>query len=493
MRSSVYSSRRDYSPALAAVGSRRPWWRRAYGPLVIGIAAVGGSGAALFTHQGDEQGTATVTAAPPQTAVAEKASEEPRGLSTASLNPIGAAEAAPLHEYQPSAETDVTSDPLMDATAASTPTIAEQWLEMTVAKGDTLSGLFNRYDLPAADWMALARLDNVGKQLSRMRPGDVLRVSIDDSRRVNQLNYAVDELRTLNVQRDADNAFLASELVAEVETRVAYATGTITSSLFLAAAEAGMSDRTTMGLAAIFGWDIDFALDMRVGDRFAVVYEELYLDGEKLRDGAILAAEFINGRRTIRAVRYVDDKGDASYYTPGGDSMRKAFIRTPVDFARISSSFSLGRRHPILNKIRAHRGVDYAAPPGTPIKAAGEGKVIFAGTKGGYGRTVILQHGSNRTTLYAHMRSFRRGIRNGARVKQGQVIGYVGSSGLATGPHLHYEFRVNGVHRNPVTVPLPRAHPIAAKQRAQFEQASAPLLSQLDMIVEASQVATSTQ
>ena len=492
MRSSVYSSRRDYSPALGAAAVRAPWWRRAHGPLVIAFAAAGGCVAALLTHQhGADAAPGATKVLPPQTAVAAEAAPS-RGLSTASLNPIASAEASALHSFPADPQT-LNIDESLGTAVEDGLVPSEQWLEMTVAKGDTLSGLFDRYDLAAADWMALARLDDAGKQLQRMRPGDVLRVSVNDARRVNKLSYAVDELRTLSIERGADDAFLASELVADVETRVAYATGTITSSLFLAAAEAGMSDRTTMGLAAIFGWDIDFALDMRVGDSFAVVYEELYLDGEKLRDGPILAAEFINGRRTIRAVRYVDENGDASYYTPGGDSMRKAFIRTPVDFARISSSFSLGRRHPILNKIRAHRGVDYAAPAGTPIKAAGDGKVIFAGTKGGYGRTVILQHGSNRTTLYAHMRSFRRGIRNGARVKQGQVIGYVGSSGLATGPHLHYEFRLNGVHRNPVTVPLPRAHPVPKAQRAQFEQASAPLLSQLDMIVDASRMASSTQ
>lgn len=491
MRSSRYSSKRDYSPALGGAHRRAPWWRRAHGPLVIMIAVAGGSLLAIGTQptqppEAAEQ--AVMKVVPPQTARTSAEPVAPRTINAAALNPIATADAAVMHDAPHDANA-IDDQSIEEARVPAAVEPLEQWLEMTVAKGDTLSGLFNRYDLAAADWMALARLDGAGKQLSKMRPGDVLRVAINDTRRVNKLSYAMDELRTLNVERGRDDNFVAEESLAEVETRVAYATGTITSSLFVAAAEAGMSDRTTMGLAAIFGWDIDFALDIRVGDRFAVVYEELYLDGEKLRDGPILAAEFVNGRRSIRAVRFVDADGHASYYTPSGDSMRKAFIRTPVDFARISSSFSLGRRHPILNKIRAHRGVDYAAPPGTPIKAAGDGKVIFAGTKGGYGRTVILQHGSNRTTLYAHMRSFRRGIRSGTRVKQGQVIGYVGSSGLATGPHLHYEFRVNGVHRNPVTVPLPRAHPIPKAQQVAFTEASTPLLGQLDMIVEASQVA----
>ena len=486
MRSSVMSSRRDYSAVLNRPGPAARWKRRLHWPLAIAAATVLGGGSALVLDERDR--AATTTDLPL------------RAPATASLNPIAAAEAAPAHAFSPPAspdparDSDLTEDdaPLVAEVldGLPEPEAAEEWLEMTVAKGDTLSGLFNRYDRAAVDWLARARLDGAGTQLSRMRPGDILRVSITSDRRVNRLRYALDEIRTIDVQRGDDNSFLAQEEVADVETRVAYASGQIDSSLFLAARAAGMSDRTTMGLAAIFGWDIDFALDIRQGDQFTVVYEELYLAGEKLRDGPILAAEFVNDGRLIRAVRFVDADGDSSYYTPGGDSMRKAFIRTPVDFARISSSFSLGRRHPILNKIRAHRGVDYAAPAGTPIKAAGDGKVIFAGNKGGYGRTVILQHGSNRTTLYAHMRSFRRGIRNGARVKQGQVIGYVGSSGLATGPHLHYEFRLNGVHRNPVTVPLPRAHPVPADQRAAFTAAAEPLLMQLDMVSETSRLAS---
>ena len=386
MRSSVMSSRRDYSAVLDRPSRGARWRRRAHWPVAVLTAVVLGGGSALLLDERERAGEPQELAVKPP--------------STASLNPIASADASAVHAHVPPA-TDDQADQALDtlSTEAVAPSAAasdlpalgtptEQWLEMTVAKGDTLSGLFNRYDLAAADWMALARLDGAGKQLSRMRPGDILRVSIGDDRRVSRLRYALDEIRTIDVQRSDDDSFRAEEIVADIETRVAYATGTITSSLFLAARDAGMTDRTTMGLAAIFGWDIDFALDIRQGDRFAVVYEELYLDGEKLRDGPILAAEFVNAGRTIRAVRYVDTNGDASYYTPGGDSMRKAFIRTPVDFARISSSFSLGRRHPILNKIRAHRGVDYAAPAGTPIKAAGDGKVILAGTKGGYGRTV---------------------------------------------------------------------------------------------------------
>lgn len=360
--------------------------------------------------------------------------------------------------------------------------VAANWLEMTVASGDTLSGLFDRYGLPAADWMALSKTAKAGDALTRIRPGDRLRIDRDASGRVTKLEYPLDQLTTLMVERGDSGEFLAQTLTVDVEERTAYATGEIHSSLFATANAAGLSDKLTMELANIFGWDIDFALDIRRGDQFAVVYQQRFLDGEKIADGDILAAEFINQGRVIRAVRFETPEGDADYYTPSGDSMRKAFIRTPVDFARISSGFNLNRKHPILNTIRAHKGVDYAAPRGTPIKSTGDGKVIFAGTKGGYGRTVIVQHGRQYTTLYAHMNSFRKGIRTGARVRQGQTIGYVGSSGLATGPHLHYEFRLDGVHRNPVTVPLPRAHPVPAALKAEFMQATTPLVAQLNVL-----------
>ncbi|HKJ77578.1 MAG TPA: peptidoglycan DD-metalloendopeptidase family protein, partial [Gammaproteobacteria bacterium] len=267
-----------------------------------------------------------------------------------------------------------------------------------------------------------------------------------------------------------------------VESRTAHATGTIETSLFEAGREAGLSDRTIMELAYIFGWDVDFALDIRAGDRFTILYEEQFLDGEKLRNGPILAAEFINRGRVVRAVRFTDPSGHTDYYSPEGRSMRKAFLRSPVDFRRISSRFQRERFHPVLGKKRPHRGVDYAANVGTPIKASGDGKIVFRGWKGGYGRAVILRHGGRYTTLYGHMSRFRGGLRTGSRVKQGQVIGYVGASGLATGPHLHYEFRVNGVHRDPLKVELPKAEPIRKAYRDDFRQASKPLLAQLEVL-----------
>jgi murein DD-endopeptidase MepM/ murein hydrolase activator NlpD len=266
----------------------------------------------------------------------------------------------------------------------------------------------------------------------------------------------------------------------EVEKRQTHASGIIESSLFEAGIAAHLSDNLVMELAYVFGWDIDFALDLRQGDSFTVVYDEDYLEGNKIADGDILAAEFTNRGNTYRAVRYTDDKGSSHYFAPNGDSMRKTFNRTPVHFSRISSKFNPNRKHPILKTSRPHQGVDYAAATGTPILATGDGKVDYVGRKGGYGRTVILSHGGKYTTLYAHMSKFKKGVNRGSRVKQGDVIGYLGMSGLATGPHLHYEFRVNGVHRNPLTVALPKAEPLPKKYRDDFDQKSLPLLAQLN-------------
>jgi murein DD-endopeptidase MepM/ murein hydrolase activator NlpD len=235
-----------------------------------------------------------------------------------------------------------------------------------------------------------------------------------------------------------------------------------------------------MELAAIFGWDVDFALDIRAGDRFGLIQEELYAeDGSKLADGAILAASFTNQGKSFHAVRFTDPSGYASYFTPDGFSMRKAFLRSPVDFRRISSRFRGSRYHPVLGVKRPHKGVDYAAATGTPVKAAGDGKVVHLARKGGYGKTVILQHGGRYRTLYAHLSKYARGLKNGQRVRQGQTIGHVGATGLATGPHLHYEFLVDGVHRNPLTVDLPKADPIDPKLLPDFRTAAAPLLAQL--------------
>ena len=237
-----------------------------------------------------------------------------------------------------------------------------------------------------------------------------------------------------------------------------------------------------MDLVAIFGWDIDFSLDIRQGDSFGIVYEELYKDGVKIRNGRILSAKFVNDGKAYKAVYYTDPSGNSDYYAPDGKSMRKAFLRSPVKFSRISSRFSNKRWHPVLSKWRSHKGVDYAAARGTPVRASGDGKISFAGRKGGYGRLVVISHGGRYTTAYGHLHRYAKGARSGRKVKQGQIIGYVGSSGLATGPHLHYEFRVNGVHRNPLTVKLPEAKPVNTAYIDNFEKQIQTYLSMLRLM-----------
>jgi len=350
-------------------------------------------------------------------------------------------------------------------------------LDLLVKRGDTLEILFRRNGLSLTDLAAMVSLPDAGNALKLLKPGDRLEIAHRDGE-VLSLRRELDDIKLLSISR-GESGFAASTIEREVDIRVTSAHGEITSSLFEAGTAAGIADRTTMDMAGIFEWDIDFIQDVRDGDTFTVVYEELWRDGIKLRDGDIVAAEFVNQGKSFRAARFRDESGRNGYYTPEGRSVRKAFIRAPLNFTRISSNFNPSRRHPVLNTIRAHRGVDYAAPTGTQVRAAGDGKVLFRGTQGGYGNTVILQHGSNITTLYGHLSRFGN-ARVGARVSQGDVIGYVGSSGLATGPHLHYEYRVNGAHRNPRTVSLPPADPIAAEQQAAFSAATEPLWRQLD-------------
>jgi len=353
------------------------------------------------------------------------------------------------------------------------------WQTVTVKAGDSLSLIFDRLNLTPQQLHAVIEADKTNKILTTLRPKQQLQFQIEENR-LQAIKYVVSPEKSLLVTREGEE-FNSHIIEHPVEIRLTHAHGLIENSLFQAGQNAGLSDNIIMELASLFGWDVDFALDIRKGDSFSLLFEQHYLDGEKLRDGKILAAEFTNQGNEYRAVLFTDPEGNNQYYSEDGKSMRKAFLRSPVDFRRISSTFQRERFHPVLGKKRPHRGVDYAAATGTPIKAAGDGKVIFRGVKGGYGNTVVLQHGSNITTLYAHLSKFRKGVSNGSRVKQGQTIGYVGKSGLATGPHLHYEFRINGAHRNPLTVKLPDAAPIPAKYKAEFMQQSQQLLAQLDL------------
>jgi murein DD-endopeptidase MepM/ murein hydrolase activator NlpD len=369
---------------------------------------------------------------------------------------------------------------LMEEVAALQPEPVPEFdkLVLNFTSGDTMEKLFRKNNLSLGHLMSIAELDEAKTRFRRIKPGDVFEITHDNGQ-VISLYSELDLTSALQIDKQ-ETGFAAQIVERPIEIRKRMAHGVINSSLFESAAAAGLSDKVIMNIAGIFAWDVDFVLDIRQGDNYYVQFEEIWQDGEYVTDGEIIAAEFNNNGRSIQAIRFIDDNERSEYFTPNGKSVRKAFIRAPVDFTRISSSFNPNRKHPILNKIRAHRGVDYAAPRGTPIKASGDGKVIFRGTKSGYGKTVILQHGGNITTLYAHMSSYVLKVGVGSRVIQGQAIGFVGKTGLATANHLHYEYRLNGVHRNPRTVALPDAEPIDEQYRKKFMAVAEPILKELE-------------
>ncbi len=353
---------------------------------------------------------------------------------------------------------------------------------VTIARGDSLYGIFKRLDLPQGDLARLMNSGKLSKKLRTLKPNQTLRFRMLADGGLDELLYELNSFESIAFVRKGD-MFHTETIKREANIYAESASGQIVDSLYSAATTAGIPEQLTMNLVNIFAWDVDFAKDIRGGDAFSMIYETHMLDGKIVKVGDILAAQFVNQGNTYRAVRFVFPDGRVDYFTPEGKPLRRAFIRSPVPFARISSKFNLRRRHPILHKIRAHKGVDYAAPTGTRVNATGDGYVAQIGRKGGYGRTVVLRHGGSKySTLYAHLSRYARNLRVGSRVKQGQVIGYVGRSGLATGPHLHYEFRVNGAHRNPLTVPLPRALPIARVHKPDFEAQTRPLLAKLDQI-----------
>jgi len=355
-----------------------------------------------------------------------------------------------------------------------------EWKTLTVRSGDTLASLFDRLGLGRELIHQLVRSGSAGKRLDRIYPGDTIRVGFSPDGGVTQVVYAFASDKRAVFEAQAEG--FTSRIVEDpLERRIEYASGMIDSSLFLAGGRAGLTDRLIMELVSVFGWDIDFALDIRRGDRFSVVYESLFRNGERVRNGDIVAAEFVNQGRVYRAVRYSTAGGDTDYYAPDGTSMRKAFLRTPVKFSRITSGFGR-RKHPILGTWRNHHGVDYAARTGTPVRATGDGRITYRGRNGGYGNFIEIRHGGRYSTAYAHLNGFVRGQHTGSYVEQGEIIGYVGSTGRSTGPHLHYEFRVNGVHRNPLRVEFPSSDPVPEEELARFREHTRPLLAQLDTL-----------
>ena len=353
-------------------------------------------------------------------------------------------------------------------------------VEVTIQRDDTLDQIFRSIGLDLGTLAELRSRPEVRKALEVLKPGEIITLTHADGV-LQTFNRQISDTLTLSVSRAGDG-YAVNYIENPLETELVGQRAVIESSLFAAGERAGMSSRTIMTLAnQIFGFDIDFALDLRQGDTFGVLYEQKFQDGRYVSDGRILAAEFVNQGKTHRAVWFESQDGEVKgYFTPEGKGIRTAFLRAPIDFTRISSKFNSRRLHPVLGVVRAHKGTDYAAPTGTKVWAAGAGRVVFAGRKGGYGNVVIIDHGKGVTTVYGHLSRFAKSLRPGRSVGQGDTIGYVGMTGLATGPHLHYEYRVNGVQRNPATLPMPRTD-VPSRYMAEFRAGSEVALARLDL------------
>jgi murein DD-endopeptidase MepM/ murein hydrolase activator NlpD len=344
----------------------------------------------------------------------------------------------------------------------------ESWHTIKIHTGDTLSKIFNRVGVSTKDVHEMITADPACRHLASLAPGQTLKIQVaEEEQQISSLTLDIAPGNTLYVSR-VDEGFQVEHKILPLEKKLAFSKGAIQDSLFASGKRAGLDHNILAQMVEIFGWNIDFALDLQRNDTFRVLYEEkCNEDGERIKTEHILAAEIVNDGKTHQAVRYTDKSGHTSYFTPDGYGMHQAFLRAPVNFTRISSHFGQ-RNHPIMHRMRQHKGTDYSAPHGTPVQATGDGKVVFMGTRGGYGKVIELQHGARYSTLYGHLSRFPKGLLAGKEVKQGQVIGYVGKTGLATGPHLHYEFRIAGIHHNPLTVMLPKRSPIHESNKRHF-------------------------
>jgi murein DD-endopeptidase MepM/ murein hydrolase activator NlpD len=354
------------------------------------------------------------------------------------------------------------------------------WREERIQRGDTIGTLLARLGIEDPSAANFLRNTREARSLYQLSPGRIVRAETTEDGRLVSLHY-LHAGAALDVQRTGES-FDITEQAPVLENRVLMKSGEIRSSLFAATDAAQLSDSIATQLADIFSTDIDFHKDLRRGDHFTVIYEMFYDHGEPVKSGRVLAAEFVNQEKTYQAVWFKDGDAPGGYYTVDGKNIRKAFLRSPLEFSRVSSGFTNARYHPVLQEWRAHRGIDYAAPVGTGVKATADGMVEFAGRQGGYGNLVVIRHQSKYTTWYGHLSAFGKGIHKGGQVYQGEVIGYVGATGLATGPHLHYEFRINDIHQNPLRVVMPEALPITPDRRAAFEVVAKPLAERLTLL-----------
>jgi murein DD-endopeptidase MepM/ murein hydrolase activator NlpD len=362
-----------------------------------------------------------------------------------------------------------TGDTLLPAPAAF---LREERLQ----RGETLAEMLGRLGVSDSEVRKLARTP----ALRRLRPGNTVVGEVDTEGGLQRLSF-LSGRGTLTAVERAGDGFRAMEGAAPLRVEQLMRAGVVSSSLFAAADAAGVPDTVAVQIADIFAGDIDFHRELRQGDRFAVVFEQYYLDGRPVHAGRVLAAEFASRGKTYRAVHYAPAQGGSGYYAPEGGNLRKAFLRSPLEYSRISSGFGM-RRHPFLRNWRAHTGIDFAAPAGTRVRAAGDGVIEFAGPRAGYGNLVIVRHRGQYSTVYAHLSRFAPGMQRGARVAQGDVVGFVGQTGWATGPHLHYEFRVAGQSRNPYAIAMPAGEPVPAAELAAYRRHAEPLLARLELL-----------
>ena len=377
-------------------------------------------------------------------------------------------------KYQLGQHYPLALSPSSTTTAKHLPHSALVWKNHIVENGESLAIAFDRVGLDSALLHQIVTTNSKTKKLTSLRPGDKLNFGFDDAGKLMELHQPLTNLETLVVKRNSDNNnFTATITKQQIETQTNYAQATIDSSFWSAADKAGLTANQIMEIAALFGWDIDFALDIRAGDKFEVLFEQHYLDGNPIDHGNILAATFTNMGQTFTAVRHDNGK----YYDKDGQAMRKAFLRSPINFRYVSSNFNPRRPHPVTKQVKAHRGTDYVAPIGTPIWAAGDGVVIESSYNQFNGNYVFIRHNGNYVTKYLHMT--KRMVKNSQRIKQGQTIGTLGGTGRVTGPHLHYEFLVNGQHQNPRTVDLPQAHSLSGSTQTVFKQQAGDKLEQV--------------
>lgn len=348
-----------------------------------------------------------------------------------------------------------------------------EWISVEVKKGDILSSIFKRAKVDTATMQAVLDSGKSARNLTRLFPGMQVEFGFNAKNELQELRYNLSNLKTLRISRNDKGSFDAKELQKEIEVRTEVVAGIISGSFWNSAQSAGLTDAQINDLANVFGYDIDFALDIRSGDSFSVLFERQYTEGQFIGNGAILAAQFQNQGQVYQAVRHTD----GNFYKADGGSMRQAFLRAPVNFRYVSSNFNPRRLHPVLGKIKAHNGVDYVAPMGTPIMAAGDGKVIESAMKGANGNYVVIQHSNGIVTKYLHLS--KRDVKRGDKVRQGDIIGRLGATGRVTGAHLHYEFVVGGVHRNPRTVKLPQAEPLQGVARVEFTKQAKQYIAQL--------------